>query len=431
MKTKNMGLNIILSVGVFALATSLSGMNTTKNSIETNKQELFNVKPLAPLFRIEKVGEKFSEKALKNLPKEMLKAGFEIASKRAFEALKAGKLELFDALCSDTACQIRVPLVIELYKRYRDVVLDAIHPEDRIILARLFLLTAAKRLEYKVDSINFSNNPNLSFEENEKARKKKEAVDPNALTETIGADAARDVLKKRKGIMEVVDESKTLVSKNALTFLQQVFESNKEFQLPSIEIAPQKKVSICTTPCTLSILALTTYLQECKIPLILRGCSNTEEAPFVPTSQDEAMIDTSRDDQSIFIFPQDAKIADADPVCIIDGVIGDKNALINCTLEKLMNEILIPNAAQHPQLAGEKKKYGNDLRKLNKKEGCKISESVLGLHEKALEKAKEALKVFSIRHIMASTYKQRERFVPLEILPRKKSVFSLEKEGKI
>jgi len=64
----------------------------------------------------------------------------------ALTALKEGRLECFDALCGDTSCQLRVPLVIELYLKYKDVEKSEIPLEDQLIIARLYLLTKAKQL---------------------------------------------------------------------------------------------------------------------------------------------------------------------------------------------------------------------------------------------------------------------------------------------
>ncbi|HBL98954.1 TPA: hypothetical protein DDZ86_04925 [Candidatus Dependentiae bacterium] len=403
---------LALSITLLALPATLLGMQATTTTTTIPQKELREV--LAPVFSTQESKNLPTKRAALDQKIRQELDRFKAIVEIAIEALQQGKLELFDALCGDAACQLRVPLVIELYLKYKDVEKSEIPLEDQLIIARLYLLTKAKRIVYKND---IENKNTLGKQNNSTSTQKLE--EDNALTETIDTEAAESLLKKKGKIATLIQDSKALAAKNALQFLQKRLKNNTS--LPELVITLQN-LKLVTTPCTLSVYALLDYLKERNIALVLRGCSDKEDTPFgidpkELSTPESACIDISKENQPIFMLAKNGLYKESDPVCIIDGIIGNMKALEPLSPDDFKQTIFLPNAAQHYQVGGKYKSL--DLKGLSSQKVCSIPEPILNADNSFLKAAPEALKIFKISHISASTYGRRNRFLPIPLIPKK------------
>lgn len=320
----------------------------------------------------------------KNAPKEISIATLvDQYGPEALTTLKSGRLDMFDALCGDTSCQMRVPIVIDLYKKYGTTKnINDVALKDAQALATLYFLTTIKRIDPKRNDETIS-----------------EKTVAKALA--IGKDPAKKIIKIAKAYAASI----------AIAHLTQKV---KTF-LPEFDVI-MGNTKLKTTPCLCSINALFDYLQQNKIPLVMRSCGENFAQPFIMESDDETKIAAKK--HVIAVIGTQKKLAPETPVCIIDGIIdGDANDK-QSYFEKLSSDefknIVLVNAALHYQLGGEyKNKTLDQIFTSNKN-----SEQELLVQYKNLLKTQDLKKAFKIQHICASTYDKIGNYATIQLMER-------------
>jgi len=412
------------SLGVLLLGFTafLSGMNSE------NTQKL---DPLAPYFCLceklavpmegapikcngteGKPGGKQSIKRIKNrnslLSNELKKLTSLIEQVR--EAFKSGILP--DPLCSDTSCQIRVPLLLSMFKRYvvGKIEFNNIPAEDRIFLARAYLLHRSKIL---------LETPETKLESSQKKEPYSETIDDKKFL---------SLAEKNTTIFEC----KRLVGQNALFFLQtKLTNVLKNTSIPTFGL--DTGMGLSTTPCYLSVLALFKFCKETNTPIVIR-CSTEDfsqpfglpqEKNFLKEEPNTILCKIDEQKYPIFVFnaAEDKTVVSPEqPVCIIDGYSAKSSVLQElCTknsLEKL-EDIILAAAAMHYQVGGKYKelyceKKLPELTTLLSKEKGECSNELAEKYTNSLKAADEFKQIFSVNHIMPSVYKRIKQYeVPL------------------
>lgn len=360
----------------------------------------------------------------------------------ALTALVNGKLQDFDPLLGDTSCQIRVPLVIALYEKLgANKNVDLLDKNEQEFLLLAYVLTKAKNTlvnsQGKVEQDEticlyplcklLASNGAVDESLLQKCCENKENKWTTATEKIVQAVVKDD--EQRRCIGALIDnaakfkqKAPQVVAFHALQFLEKSLSGT---QLPVVKLDS----GVQTTPCLLSVAALFELVKSKKIPLLLRACRMDFSLPFITDINDPARIASNT------LMRLEGCAKDDDPICVVDGVVGDSDAFCKADL-KILYESIMLSSAVHYQLGKPYKDTAlEDLlqgelveQKSNGKSGGGERGKAFTCEEKTKEllnmyaalckkcsngKEKNAFLVnnqqppFAVQHIFALTYKNR------------------------
>ncbi len=239
----------------------------------------------------------------------------ELIQTEALAHLQTGNLTKFDPLCGDTACQLRVPRILNLFNKNKNN--EMLTPEDLRFLSLTYLLTESKTKEYS---------------ENQ----------PDTYIEKINLKKLGELLNKTKE--DTASLEIPLKRETANLALKCFYQLSKKRNEPNLLIKTEKKTpkaDIPTIPCFLSMQGLLDILKEKEVPIVLLEVGTNK---IFPLTNSKNLTPKSND-----IY------------AIISGTSKDAK-LLTTQNEKALKNIILANALDHPQIGS--KKDSSSLQKL-------------------------------------------------------------------
>ncbi len=322
------------------------------------------------------------------------------AYEQSLEALNTGDLAQLDPLVGDSACQIRVPLVINMYNRYQQEKEEALSEEDRKILTSCRLLTQVnngtstdiKKLFFNqtipsnsqiknyYEPFVLGHKKNLRTVSVELITKLIHELKDTELASCINHYQTSGVAQKTETLLPFYPMSKVI--------FKAIVASGCPIILRITHFCPQEQhlhISTITYTVKNGSLCLndTKELDENQAAMIIEGFSSSNNDNLIASEQIQKL--------------KDKKSIPFSPLC--QNAQSQQNKL---ALEDIFT-ILLANAALHPQFIGQANK-GKSI-EFDQFHAPMLEAEFLAMQKKAKELGCgiEDTRMFTIRHIYAQT----------------------------